>query len=184
MKRGVGLLAILLLALPALAQEPFPERPRVTLSGAYSYVRTSLADQAGDNEAALSASATVRFGENWAGRFDAIQVLGDFPADGIAPTEARIFVGGPEYRRIASTVGVPSSQSFDADRVELFAHALVGGSRVNGQGEFAAAVGGGADYLWTDLVSIRLFQVQYVFADVTGAGKQNFRLTTGVSFNF
>lgn len=186
MKRLIGLLLLsALLAFPAFAQEPeepYPDSPRVTLSGAYSFVRTNLFDAPdGDNAAAVEASAAVRFGKNWAGRADAISFT-DGGSNPFADSETQVYAAGPEYRFLANKLGLPSSQSFNPDKVELFAHALAGAIRRGADSDFAYVVGGGADYLWNGSFSIRLFQVQYISAPHNEA--DNFKLTSGVSFNF
>jgi len=181
--------AILLLAIPSFAQQAV-EAPRVTLSGAYTLLRTNIGVVGGENEHVLMVSPTVRLtkGDSTAGlaisgRLDYIR--------GNAP-DFQSFQFGPEVRRNLSAV-LPSSEYFKAEKFEFFANVLAGVVRTPQANDFAYSVGGGLDFTDTHAevgggkFTIRAFEAKLVRARGLDGGlrlRNNFVAATGLTFRF
>jgi len=78
-------------------------------------------------------------------------------------------------------------------RIFPFVQALVGGERFSaglsglGSGSsnaFASAIGGGADVTLTRHLSLRAFQLDYLYTHFNSASQNNFRLQTGLVYRF
>jgi len=182
-------LALLGMALPALGQSQV-EPPRVTLSGAYTLLRTDIGVAGGANEHVLMVSPTIRLtkGDSTAGfaisgRFDYIRGNGpDFQS----------FQFGPEVRRNLSAV-LPSSDYFKAEKFEFFVNALAGVVRTPQANDFAYSVGAGLDFTDTHAevgggkFTIRAFEAKLVRARGLAGGlrlRNNFVAATGLTFRF
>jgi len=79
--------------------------------------------------------------------------------------------------------------SFRGEKVTPFVHGLVGGSHGTSTGGFsttvmAFALGGGLDIKWTDRVSLRLAQVDYLGTRYGDATQNNLRVSAGIVIHF
>ena len=166
-----------LLVASVAAAQSFPDAPRVSLSGSYSFVRTSLASPSGENESALSTSVAVRINKRISGRFDYLK---------INRPNAQVFLFGPEYRYNAGEL-LPSSDYFKPAKFDLFVHALAGAVRSgNGDNDFAFAAGGGVDFTETGtkgVVRVRVAQVEFLRAPIFDGGltlRNHAKISSGV----
>ena len=70
-----------------------------------------------------------------------------------------------------------------------YLHGLVGGSHGTSFGGFSDtvlgfALGGGLDVKWTDRISVRIVQADYLGTRYADATQNNFRLSAGLVFHF
>ena len=175
MRKYLTAVAVLVLASTVSAQS-FPDAPRVSVSGQYSFVRTSLAAPSGENESALSASATVRINKRVFGRFDYLK---------LNRPDAQVFLAGPEYRWNAGEI-LPSSYYFKPEKFDLFVHALAGSARSGNGSDFAFVAGGGADFTETGTdgaLRVRIVQVEFLRAPFVDGGlvlRNHAKISSGV----
>ena len=74
-------------------------------------------------------------------------------------------------------------------KLKPFVHGLVGASHGTSTGGFSDTVlgfaaGGGLDLKWTDRISVRLVQADYLGTRYGDATQNNFRLSAGIVFHF
>jgi opacity protein-like surface antigen len=178
--RKLFLIAALALALPVIAQAQ--ESPRVEIFGGYSYLRLDddLNDDRDLNGYNVSGNVTVL--GNWLGiKADFSGHFGDSMIVLTPRTDLRkdLFLFGPQFTLRKN------------ERVQPFAHVLIGAARVDLDNDtlgidfddtgFAFAVGGGVDVTaFTNRVAIRLFQADYVLTRFNDVNSNNFRASTGV----
>ncbi len=179
--RKLLLLAVLMLALPILAQAQ--ESPRTEIFGGYSYLRAD--DEGADLDLDLH-GWNVSFNQNlvkWAGiKADFSGHYGDLtlvPGLG-ADLSAHLFLVGPQFT-------LPNSK-----RVSPYVHALFGVMRTDltffdptgkvsqRDSAFAMALGGGVDIKVVDKLAVRLFQADYVLTRFNDDNQNNFRVSTGL----
>jgi hypothetical protein len=198
LRDGLVLLFLLAMALfctrPALAQTA-AEPPRVTLSGAYSLLRTGIGVAGGGNAHVLLVSPTVRLtkgdstkGFAVSGRFDYLR--------GNAP-DFQSLQFGPEARRNLSAL-LPSSDYFKAEKFEFFGNVLAGFNKYprpdgSTDTDFSWSFGGGLDFTDTHAerggakVTIRAFEAKFVRAKGLGGGlrlQNDFVASTGLTLRF
>ena len=178
--------AILLAALPALAQDDETETPEVELYAGYYYARFNVSVNAPGFPAPAGFNGNGGGGQleynvtKWLG------IVGDFAGYHVSAQPsvgAFSYMFGPRlnFRRKRQTV-MP------------FLHALFGGLNANGnigrvgsQTTFAMTVGGGIDVKVSPSVAIRPVQVEYFmsrFSDGLNNQQNNFRFGAGVVFRF
>ncbi len=191
----VMLMFVFLTLFKVTARAQQAEPPRVTLSGAYSLLRTDIGASGGGNAHVLLVSPTVRLtkGDSTkafavSGRFDYVR--------GNAPS-FQSFQFGPEGRRKLSAF-LPSSDYFKADKFEFFVNILAGFSRwprADGKTDtdFAWSVGGGLDFTDTHAdaggakLTVRAFEAKLVRGKGFGGGlrlENNFVASTGLTLRF
>jgi len=167
--------AVLFLA-SAVSAQSFPDAPRVSVSGQYSFIRTALASSAGENESALSTSAAVRINHRIFGRFDYLK---------LNRPDAQVFLAGPEFRLNAGEV-LPSSDFFKPEKFDLFVHVLAGSARSGNGSDFAFVSGGGVDFTETGtagVVRVRVAQVEFLrapFVDGRLVLRNHAKISSGV----
>ncbi|HKS39532.1 MAG TPA: hypothetical protein VJX74_02885 [Blastocatellia bacterium] len=178
MKRLILLSAILFLAsIPAKAQSSYPS---TEIFGGYSYASTELITRRNTN--GFGASFAGNLSENWgfvgeiSGHYG--KDVFNFPIIGDVEVKFNkyLFLGGPRYsKRGNAATG--------------FAHVLVGGARLNVEGQdngsgLAVAVGGGVDVNAGKNFAIRAFQVDYIPERSLGRWTQTFRAQFGIVLKF
>lgn len=168
MKKVLVVTALLLLcSLGSWAQND----PQFDLFGGYSYLHSgpgmglSSADANG-----WEASATY----NW-NRWLALKA--DIDGHYCCDQTMHNFLFGPQINLL------------HGKKVQPFVHGLVGVSHGTSTGGFsdnvfAYAVGGGFDYKWTDRISIRIVQADYLGTRYGGETQHNLRLSAGIVFHF
>lgn len=159
---------ILFVAAPALAQET----PKAELFGGYEYLHLNPGGtgcHGGGGNLAYNLN-------NWFG------AVGDFAVcketglpSGISAHDVN-YLFGPRvsYRSHSS--------------LTPFAQALFGGQHAAGGGlafdSFAMTLGGGADYRFTDHVSFRLIQVEYLYTHFGGVRQNSARIEAGIVYRW
>ena len=155
---------ILLSAGSALAQET----PKAELFGGYEYLHLNPGGT-GCHGGGASLAYNLN---NWAG------VVGDFGVckeSGVGAHDVN-YLFGPRvtYRSSGS--------------LSPFAQVLFGGQHEAGGNlafdSFAMTIGGGADYKFTEHVSFRLIQVEYLYTHFGGFRQNNARIETGIVYRW
>ena len=177
MKKTVLLVAILMAALVATAQE----MPRFEVFGGYSYLNVGSSNlgssqQKGFGLNGWNAQASVNL-TNWLG------VTADFGG----------YYGSPFAVSIHNyTYMFGPTLSYRVQHFVPFAHALFGGGHLNGsigglsssQNAFAMAVGGGMDIPFKGHFGLRLAQVDWLRTQYFNTSQNGVRVSTGVMLNF
>jgi hypothetical protein len=161
-----GLLA--LLPCSTVAQEA----PKVEVFGGYSYIRANpKGGFVGSNGSGWNASAAWNLSSRWGLKADA---SGYYCCSGNGEKEHN-FLFGPQY-------------NFRREKANFFVHGLVGMSHGNAPGfsdtVLAWAGGGGVDVRWTDKISLRILQVDYLGTNYANALQHHFRYSGGIVFKF
>jgi opacity protein-like surface antigen len=176
-----------LFALPLLAQAQ--ESPRTEVFGGYSYMRADADAAGGDQDLnGFNASFTYNFNSflgataEFSGLFANVQaatVVGGVPTTTTANLNNYYFLFGPKF-------------AFRGNgRFTPFAHVLLGavtqdlslnnGTSVPNNTQFAMAIGGGLDINFTEKISVRGAQVDYIMTRVVpNTNQNNLRASTGL----
>ena len=149
---------------------------RIELSGGYAYQRLNSASGGGVDLHGWTSEMHV----NVKGPFAiAGTVGGGYGSQDGADLQLYSFLVGPRF-------------VYRTNRVNLFAHTLVGGARLNASAggvddsstSFAAAIGGGADLRLTPRVSWRMCQADYLLTRFADRSQNNLKLSTGIVIRF
>ncbi len=177
--RKLLLLAILLLALPVLAQAQ--DSPKTEIFGGYSYLRADDDDDGIDLHgwnASFNQNILKWFGikADFSGHYGDVTLV---PGTG-ADLSAHLFLVGPQFSIRKN------------ERVTPFVHALFGvvrsdatffdptGKITQRDSTFAMALGGGVDVKVIDNLAIRLFQADYVLTRFDDETQNNLRVSAGL----
>ena len=114
--------------------------------------------------------------------YQGLGVVADFSGHYSSEMQSWNFLGGAQYR-------------YEVKGFQLFGHFLGGKTRTRlnqlGTSQFQAstlggtvAFGGGVDYQWTDRISIRPVQADYMLTSAYGDRRHNVRYSAGIVFRF
>lgn len=168
--RKTLLVAALLALLPcaALAQDT----PTVEAYGGYSYIRANPGGGfVGTNASGWNASVAWNWNK-WLGL--KADVSGHYCCSGNGEKK-HDFLFGPQL-------------SLRRQKATYFVHALAGASHGNAPGfsdtVLGWAAGGGVDIRWTDRISVRVAQVDYLGTNYASTMQHHFRYSGGIVFRF
>jgi opacity protein-like surface antigen len=168
--RNLLILATLTLfaAAPAIAQEA----PKAELFGGYEYLHLNPGGT-GCHGGAVNLAYNL---SNWLG------AVGDFGVCKESGLPSGVGAHDVNYM-FGPRVSYRSSGSLTP-----FAQVLFGGQHEAGSGlsfnSFAMTLGGGADYKFTDHVSFRLIQIEYLYTHFGGARQNNARIEAGIVYRW
>lgn len=167
MKKALALSALLLLCAAASWGQ---NDPKFDVFGGYSYVHSGpgmgfASADANGWEASLS--------YNW-NRWLALKA--DFDGHYCCDQTMHNFLFGPQI-------------NLGKGKLKPFVHGLVGVSHGTSTGGFSDnvlgfAAGGGLDYKWTDRISLRIVQADYLGTRYGDETQHNLRLSAGIVFHF
>lgn len=179
------LVALLLLAVPAAAQEA----PKAEVFAGYSNLRMHPGSGAnGFNLNGWNTSVVGNFNRwfgikaDFAGQYGSPWLPNPTPPPVTVKvdTNTHSFLFGPQFSYRKN------------ERATPFAHALFGAARVEGstfganvsESGFAMALGGGVDLRVNDAVAVRIGQLDYLLTRLADNNRHNFRYSTGIVFRF
>ncbi len=170
--RTTLVLAGLLLLLPCSAAAQ--DTPKLEVFGGYSYLRANPGSGfVGSNASGWNASAAWNLNSRWGLKAD---FGGVYCCSGQGERKHN-FLFGPQF-------------NIRRQKANFFVHGLVGMSYGNAPAVsfsdtvLAWAGGGGVDIRWTDRISLRIAQVDYLGTNYAGASQHHFRYSGGVVFRF
>jgi len=161
---------------PSAPSTPYAPPARMEWFGGYSYERLNASSGAGTN---LASGWATEVQANLRG---SLALVADF--SGSYGTQS-----GVDLRQYTFLAG--PRLTLRRGHAALFIHALPGAARLDareGRSEdtansFAAATGGGVDLRFSQRVSLRLFQADYLLTRFAGRTQNNLRITTGLVFH-
>jgi opacity protein-like surface antigen len=162
-------LVIVVLAMSGLVLAQ--DTPSVELFGGYSYMRVNPGfGLDGVNTSGWEASLNYNFGPHWSLKGD---IDGQYCCNG---QHLHSFMAGPQW-------------SYRREKATFFLHGLLGGAHAEGLASasdtnLAWAVGGGFDWKFTDRMSWRVVQADYVGTNFVDEIQSNARISTGLVFRF
>ena len=176
---------IFLFATSARAQHEISSIPQFEVSADYSFIRARAADSQGSfNLNGGSASFAYNFND----RFSLVADAGAYHFRDLPPAISSnmfTYLVGPRIR------------FRHYSRLTPFAHALLGGARLNassgsisgGENGFSMALGGGVDMHFRSHLALRLIQAEYLMTrfdrvDGSSATQNNIRISAGLVFRF
>ena len=166
MKKALWLAPLVVL----FAMQGFAQDSKVDIFGGYSYVRSDPGFSLPAGNASGWEGALTYNWNNW------LALKADFDGHYCCDQTMHNFLFGPQI-------------NLGHGKVKPYLHGLVGGSHGTSTGGFSDtvlgfALGGGIDVKWTDRISVRVVQADYLGTRYADATQSNFRLSSGLVFHF
>ncbi|MBZ5648661.1 MAG: porin family protein [Acidobacteriia bacterium] len=152
------------------AMQGFAQDSKVDIFGGYSYVRSDPGFTLPAGDASGWEGALTYNWNNW------LALKADFDGHYCCDQTMHNFLFGPQI-------------NLGHGKLKPYLHGLVGGSHGTSFGGFSDtvlgfALGGGLDVKWTDRISVRIVQADYLGTRYADATQNNFRLSAGLVFHF
>ena len=165
-RKGICIAVFALLSSSLVAQTT----PKFDVFGGYSYVRSDPGFSLPAGNASGWEGALTYNWNNW------LALKADFDGHYCCDQTMHNFLFGPQI-------------NLGHGKLKPYLHGLVGGSHGTSTGGFSDtvlgfALGGGLDVKWTDRISVRIVQADYLGTRYADATQNNFRLSAGLVFHF